>query len=185
MRTLVESFERAEGFLGALCVSCVCGCVVTLATIIPFEDRVLQWNALVHVGLIFGLLGLLYGRLLVRAWGTAIRGELPFGPLAAGRGRRWPVLLRGLPAAWWLGHFLFGAGGLAIFAQMPAGRPEAEQVLAAVMMLGFTAASNLFLVLAAASLTEREEVIDRVWRRRIVLDVLAVAAVLLDAKLWG
>lgn len=96
----------------------------------------------------------------------------------ARRLRRFPILLRPLPATVWLGHFLTGT---AIVSKLENSTPGRDQPLhiawAIAAFLGFSYASNTFLMAAVGAITRRPRVLEATWRMRILIDVAVAVGV--------
>jgi len=83
---------------------------------------------------------------------------------------------------WWVGHFLFAPLlRIAVANLGEATRlPLLGFIWAQMMILGFTFAANLYLLLALGALVRRLDVLRTVWRWRLAVDL---AIVLLAAAL--
>ena len=98
--------------------------------------------------------------------------ERPFGPAAALRQWRLPIVLRIIPCAWSLAHFLLGAGfatGLSLIAPHEAIRTH---VLIAALAFIFTSAANLHLLMAVSALGHFPRAIHAIWRWRFLIDLI-------------
>jgi hypothetical protein len=114
----------------------------------------------------------------------------PLAPALAMRQPRWPLLVRPLVAAWWSVHFAAAAVAL-IFAEHQISLDGHE--LRLTVMLGFlylgaqfmlTNSAMLYLLLAVASVVPGEKLIQSVWRKRILIDLLAMGAAAVAAFRW-
>jgi hypothetical protein len=107
-------------------------------------------------------------------------GREQWGPEVALRQPRWPRPVRPVLALYWAAHFLLGAG-LAVGAERMGfeaarGKPLHESVrtmlLLGIAVFGFTYSANFYLLLALSVLTPSPAVLHKVWRWRVLIDVL-------------
>lgn len=106
------------------------------------------------------------------------RRERPFGPAAAQRQRRLPIVLRWIPFLWWMAHFLFGAAialGIERGGGGSAGSAHSRLVLGAFALL-LTGAANIYLLLAVSAVAHLPRLIRGLWRWRFAIDLLIVTA---------
>lgn len=197
---LVQGVENVVGALFAITVSLLVPTICLLGVFEPGHGRggndgfsLLSDRGLAIVGLVlsFSIEG--YGLYLIfsalrQKWGESIP---PIGPSAAMRHAQFPLLLRPVLAAWWLAHFLVAAGfgyGIELAGNVAArGRPTGDRVLlhlvTTTVAFGWVYAANTYLVLTFASIRRSERVIEAVWRRRILIDLLVVIAGTAAARL--
>jgi hypothetical protein len=128
-------------------------------------------------------------------WKCVKLGERPLMLRVAERQPLWPKLLRPLVCVWWL--YLFVVTALFVtMAEHEAGHqfhgPGDAMERAGGIVLRFGGAfalcyfANGFLLLAIASITHREDIIQRVWGKRRTIDLaIATALLFVPAKLLG
>jgi hypothetical protein len=137
---------------------------------------------------------------LLIAWVGAMSGEFlfivwlkrsrdldfhPFIPRFALRQICWPILLRPLVAAFWLAHFLLNALILIAFERilMPTGGIDWLILPVLILVIALlTHCSLMFLFLAITSVYRGEQLIDTLWRWRLVVDLTVTGALLVCAK---
>ena len=101
----------------------------------------------------------------------------PFAPWFAMRVRNCPLLLRPLAAAWWAAHFLIGIAAAIFFDNlivadhsMSDGR-LARCVVFVAIDLTIAYSANLYGLLAVTAAGGGDQIVQRVWRWRIALDL--------------
>jgi hypothetical protein len=113
--------------------------------------------------------------------------QLPFALAMAAQLPRWSWFWRTSVGLWWLSHFggaaLVGhAMAVAIIRQLDVATAVIAVPLAVVVHFAFLFAANLYLVLAARTLSLHPRLCVAVWRHRFLIDFLvALALVLVQA----
>jgi hypothetical protein len=191
MQPAMNRFQSIESTIGGVFAVVVAFCFLlggVIACYIVSVDR----NARTSPEILSGAVGigvvLIEGLFIWALMDAMEKLEEPRALLFAQRQPRWPVVLRPVVVLWWLIHFLAGAAAtIAIERVFPAGAAWREKVILTaipvVLILAGSYASNLFLLLAVAAAFPRQAIIEVVWRRRIVVDLM-VTAVALGLGYW-
>jgi len=105
------------------------------------------------------------------------RLELPMAVVAGTRLPRLPILLRIPLALWWTAHFAAGAA-IGLFGDYYARQAFAEapgwvaSAVPHVLSFGFSFAANIFLMLAIALFVHNTAMLLRIWKLRLLIDLL-------------
>jgi hypothetical protein len=112
---------------------------------------------------------------LFLAWRIIGAGGTPTGPAIADAQMPYPDLLRPFIALAWTVNFVLGCG-IVVSLSKPQGRPLAlaDVLILAVLSFWLTFAANVYLLLAVKALTDDKEMLQLVWRRRLIIDVAIV-----------
>ncbi len=182
-----EAWNMAENLTGGFCclivvllVGCLCVTefVCALSGRQVFESR----QVALTVPLLCVPLDVWFGVALISQW-TQSPVALPLA--VVNRLPLVPLLLRPLPAAVWLGHFVAGAAMVTSIEGVVSGQLNPLQMsMIILVLLGFSYASNTFLLAAVGSLTRNPKALDVTWRLRLVADV-AVAVGLPALRFLG
>jgi hypothetical protein len=117
----------------------------------------------------------IYGQFL--SWTTIFMGKAPSGPAIAIRQRKIPDLLKPAVALLWLCNFCVGFGIVMSLSKPHPGNPAPSiAAVVIVMMIAFwlAFAANVYLLLAIRTLTLNENVLNRVWKYRLWIDLVMV-----------
>jgi hypothetical protein len=111
--------------------------------------------------------------------------QLPLAIVMAAHLPRIPLLLRPLLSAWWLAHFAMGGlmgFGLCVGTEKLLAAHHLAAALPLIVYLGMLFAVNLYLLLAIAVLFHRPRLWMKLWRNRLLADVIVAVIVVLFIK---
>jgi hypothetical protein len=118
-------------------------------------------------------------------WKTVFRGEVPSPPAISRHQPAIPDLFRPLVAFVWAANFLIG---FVIVVSLYKPNPGqnlglAFFVILALITYALTTFANVFLMLLARTLTTSEELIERIWNVRILIDAAAAIVAVVYYKI--
>lgn len=162
---------RIEDWLGGFWTAFLDLFFISLAALALLDGLISGENTLLCIA-IFAMAAPFGPRHLWWLWDEARRGSHPLAVAVAMRQQpRW-ALWRPVACLWWLACF---AGGCAFgwFNETTAGRHE--RALSSVLTFGYLYAANGYLLLAISAWTSRRILLERIWRLRILIDLLVAA----------